>query len=83
MSNYEWDHNCAVVDRLFYWEYFIRGTTFVATVMTCKDLWFIRRNWYADRAIKRIPIVYFINPVLGFVVRNKFRYWLVLNMASY
>lgn len=61
MSNYEWDQNCAVVDRLFYWEYFIRGTTLTALALTCKDLWLIRRNWYADRAYKRLPIVtYFL-----------------------
>jgi hypothetical protein len=57
MSVYDWDHNCAVVDRLFYWEYFIRGTTFTALALTAKDLWFIRVNWYADRAYKRLPVV--------------------------
>jgi hypothetical protein len=57
MSSYEWDQNCAVVDRLFYMEYMIRGTTFTALALTLKDLWFIRRNWYADRAYKRLPVV--------------------------
>jgi hypothetical protein len=57
MSVYDWDHNCAVVDRLYYWEYFIRGTTFTALALTVKDLWFIRVNWYADRAFKRLPVV--------------------------
>lgn len=56
--SYEWDKNCAVVDRMSYWQYFIRGTTSVAAILTLKDLLFIRKNWYASRAIKRIPIVY-------------------------
>lgn len=59
--SYEWDHNCAVVDRMFYWSYFIRGTTFLAVSLTLKDLWFIRKNWYADRAMKRLPIVINLN----------------------
>lgn len=56
-SDYEWNYNCAIVDRLYYWEYFIRGTTLTALALTMKDLWFIRRNWYADRAFKRLPVV--------------------------
>jgi hypothetical protein len=57
MSDYEWNYNCAIVDRLCYWEYFIKGTTFTALALTAKDLWFIRVNWYADRAFKRLPVV--------------------------
>ena len=66
MSAYEWDHNCAVVDRLFYWEYFIKGTTATAVALTMKDLWFIRSNWYADRAFKRLPVV--INIIYEFSI---------------
>lgn len=55
--DYQWDHNCAVVDRLYYWEYIIRGTTFTGFWLTFMDLYFIRHNWYADRSKKRIPIV--------------------------
>ncbi len=57
MSDYDWNYNCAIVDRMYYWEYFIKGTSLVATTLTLKDLWFIRRNWYADRAMRRIPYV--------------------------
>jgi hypothetical protein len=56
--SYEWDYNCAIVDRMFYMQYILRGTTFLAVALTCKDLWFIRINWYADRAQRRLPIVY-------------------------
>jgi hypothetical protein len=55
--SYDWDKNMAVVDRLFYWEYFIYGTTFTAGILTLKDLWYIKVNWYADRAKRRLPIV--------------------------
>lgn len=57
MSNYDWDKNCAVVDRMFYMEYFIRGTTFTALLLSAKDLFFIKQNWYVDRARRRLPIV--------------------------
>lgn len=66
--SYEWDYNCAIVDRLFYWEYFIRGTTLTALALTCKDLWFIRRNWYADRAMKRLPIVIILNLIIQNII---------------
>jgi hypothetical protein len=57
MSDYAWEHNCAVVDRLYYWEYTIRGTTFTAFWLTFMDLYFIKINYYADRAKRRIPLV--------------------------
>jgi hypothetical protein len=66
--SYEWDYNCAIVDRLFYWEYFIRGTTLTALALTGKDLWFIRRNWYADRAMKRLPIVIISNLIIQNII---------------
>ena len=77
MSSYEWDQNCAVVDRLFYMEYMIRGTTFTALALTLKDLWFIRRNWYADRAYKRLPVVN-----LSFSNFQYWGLWAALNLAS-
>lgn len=60
MSSYDWDYNCAVVDRMFYWQYFKVGTTSLALALTCKDLFFIRQSWYADRAIRRIPYVFIL-----------------------
>jgi hypothetical protein len=82
--SYDWDHNVAVVDRLFYWEYIIRGTTLTALALTAKDTVFIRRNWYADRAKRRIPLVGFIiifYVVLGLVGSDKFSHRLVLTLA--
>jgi hypothetical protein len=60
MSDYDWNYNCAIVDRLYYFEYFIKGTTLTALALTLKDLWLIRRNWYSDRAMKRLPFVFFL-----------------------
>ena len=57
MSDYNWDKNCAVVDRLFYWEYFIRSTTFGLFMFGGKDLYFISKNWYVDKCKRRLPIV--------------------------
>lgn len=72
MSQYDWDKNCAVVDRLFYWEYFLRGTTFFAVMLGAKDLFFIQQNWYVDRAKRRLPLVIKNNLkiVFGIMVRS-------------
>lgn len=80
--SYEWDKNCAVVDRLSYWQYFIRGTTCLATILTMKDLLFIKKNWYADRAKRRIPIVIInLNLVLGCLVGYQCCFWMVFSIS--
>lgn len=56
-GDYDWDLNCAIVDRLFYMEYMIRSTFVVGGLLLFKDLYYIRHNFYADRALKRIPVV--------------------------
>lgn len=84
MADYEWNQNCAVVDRLYYWEYFLRGTTAAALTLTVKDLWFIRSNWYASRAYKRLPVVSFLLNyilVLGSMGWNKPSIRLVLSLS--
>ena len=70
MSNYDWDKNCAVVDRMFYWEYFIRGTTFTALLLTAKDLFLIQQNWYVDLARRRLPRVITIYYLTFFFKKN-------------
>ena len=55
--SYEWDKNCAIVDRHFYWQYSIMTTSLIFGTLTLKDLWFMKQNWYADRAKKRLPVV--------------------------
>jgi hypothetical protein len=56
--SYDWDKNCAVVDRMSYWQYFLRGTTVAGVALVAKDLYYIKINYYADRARKRLPIVF-------------------------
>lgn len=56
-SDYDWNKNMAVVDRVFYMQYIKIGTTAFFGALALKDLWFIRINWFADRAQKRLPIV--------------------------
>ena len=48
-----------------------------AVALTCKDLWFIRRNWYADRAYRRLPVVN-----LSFSNIQYWGLWAVVNLAS-
>lgn len=56
-TQYDWDKNEAVVDRLFYMQYtFWLSSAFFGSWLL-KDLWFIQRNWYADRSRARIPKV--------------------------
>jgi hypothetical protein len=57
MSNYEWDRNEAVVDRLFYMQYCFWLSSAAAGTWLIKDLWFIKLNWYAAKSRARIPKV--------------------------
>ncbi len=59
MSDYDWKHNEAVVDRLFYMQYCWWISSGIAGSWLLKDLWFIKKNWYADKARARIPKVKF------------------------
>ena len=57
MTSYEWQKNCAVVDRMSYFQYMVRGTSFVFGTLALKDFWYIQKNYYADRARLRLPKV--------------------------
>ena len=54
MDNYEWQKNKAVVDRMYYSERVLMGTTIFATFSTVANMVFIRNNYFADRARARI-----------------------------
>lgn len=56
-SDYDWNKNMAVVDRLFYMQYITIGSSSLFAALALKDLWYLKINWYADRARKRLPIV--------------------------
>ncbi len=56
--SYEWDHNCAVVDRCFYYLYIIRGTSIIFGGLALRDLWLIKQNWFPERLRGRIPMVF-------------------------
>jgi hypothetical protein len=53
MDNYEWQKNKAVVDRMYYSERCLFGTTLVATGSTVANLVFIRNNYFAQLARSR------------------------------
>jgi hypothetical protein len=55
--SYDWDKNCAVVDRLNYFEYAVRTTTAIALALTVKDLYYLKINYYPQKVWKRLPQV--------------------------
>ena len=55
METYEWQKNKAVVDRLYYAERIVENTTFYAVLYTGVNLLYIKKNYFADLARKRIP----------------------------
>ena len=55
METYEWQKNKAVVDRLYYAERLLENTTFYAVLYTATNLLYIKKNYFADLARKRIP----------------------------
>ena len=52
--SYTWQKNCAVVDRMGYFEYSVKLTTFFLGGAALKDLMYISKNFYADRARARL-----------------------------
>jgi hypothetical protein len=72
-TQYDWDKNCAVVDRLFYMQYTFWLSSAFLGGWVLKDLWFIKLNWYADRSRARIPKVqYLLILVIWPMGSNKF-----------
>ena len=68
--SYDWQKNCAVVDRCYYFEYTVKITGFTLGMLAAKDLFYISRNYYADRAKARLGKYAGI-----FLVANAFSYW--------
>jgi len=57
METYEWQKNKAVVDRLYYTERILEGTTFAATMLTATESLYIYKGYFAQQARRRIPLV--------------------------
>ncbi len=47
METYEWQKNKAVVDRLYYSEQIIKGSTAAALGFTAVNYMFVRQNYFA------------------------------------
>ena len=58
--SYEWDHNCAVVDRCYYFQYIVRGSSIIFGALALRDLWLIKQNWFPERLRGRFPVVYLL-----------------------
>ncbi len=55
METYEWQKNKAVVDRLYYSERILLGTTLAASFYTATNLLFVQKNYFASTMRNRIP----------------------------
>ena len=55
MESYEWTKNKAVVDRLYYSERIIEGSTIVAIGYTATNLLYIQKNYFSSIMRARIP----------------------------
>ncbi len=58
MESYEWQKNKAVVDRLYYSERILEGSTLLALGYTGVNLLYINKNYFADVMRARIPRVW-------------------------
>jgi hypothetical protein len=54
MDNYEWIKNKAVVDRMYYSERVLLGTSIAASFSVAANVVFMRNNYFADKARARI-----------------------------
>lgn len=68
METYEWQKNKAIVDRLYYSERILQGTTLFAAGTTATHLLYIQKNYFADTVRSRIPKVW--------------TYWAIFNAVS-
>lgn len=68
MESYEWEKNKAVVDRLYYSERILLGTTLFAGGYTATNLLFVQKNYFANIMRARIPKIWM--------------YWGVANVVS-
>lgn len=58
METYEWQKNKAVVDRLYYSERILLGTTIFALGYTATNMLFVQKNYFANEMRARIPRVW-------------------------
>ena len=58
METYEWQKNKAVVDRLYYSERILQGTTIFALGYTATNMLYIKKNYFANEMRARIPRVW-------------------------
>jgi len=68
--SYDWNKNAAIVDRCWYFQYTVWTTTSVLGALALKDLWYIKVNFYADRARARLP-----QYAIAFLAANMISYW--------
>ena len=58
MESYEWQKNKAVVDRLYYSERILGGSTLFALGFTAVNMLYIQKNYFAEVVRPRIPKVW-------------------------
>ena len=58
MESYDWQKNKAVVDRLYYSERIIEGSTLFALGFSAVNLLYIQKNYFANIMRARIPVVW-------------------------
>ena len=58
METYEWQKNKAVVDRLYYSERILTGSTILAVGATATNMLFIQKNYFASTVRPRIPKIW-------------------------
>ena len=57
MDEYRWQHNNAVVTRMYYSERMVEVLFGFAAIGTAVDGWFIQQGYFAKQAKARIPKV--------------------------
>ena len=57
MDTYRWQHNNAVVTRMYYSERMVQCLFGAATAATAIDGWFVYQGYFANAARARIPKV--------------------------
>ena len=58
METYEWQKNKAVVDRMYYSERILLGSTIAAVGATSVNVLYIRNNYFANIMRARIPKIW-------------------------
>jgi hypothetical protein len=58
MESYDWEKNKAIVDRLYYSERIVEGSTVLALGATAINLLFIQKNYFSPTMKARIPRIW-------------------------